>query len=88
MTQEKFEHIIKIIKIYNRLVELKTIKDEIQNEVNHKLAYISTSNKSSHTIVSEWKQRIIGDLLDKHDRMIREEIDQEIDRLNKEIESL
>ena len=84
MTQEKFEH---IIKIHYRLDELKAIKDEIKSEVNHKLAYLSTS-KSSHTIVSEWKQRVIGDLLDKHDKMIREEIDQEIDRLNKEIESL
>ena len=84
MTQEKFEH---IIKIHYRLDELKAIKNEIQNEVNHKLAYVST-NKSSPTIVSEWKQRVIGDLLDKHDRMIREEIDQEIDQLNKEIEDL
>lgn len=85
MTQEKFEH---IIKIHHRLDELKTIKDEIHSEVNHKLAYLSTYNKSSPTMVSEWKQKAIGDLLDKHDRMIREEIDQEIDRLNKEIESL
>lgn len=85
MTQEKFEQ---IIKIHHRLFELKALKDEIQNEVNRKLAYISTSNKSSHTIVSEWKQRAIGDLLNKHDRMIREAIDQEIDQLNKEIESL
>ena len=85
MTQEKFEH---IIKIHYRLDELNTLKNEIQSTVNHKLAYLSTSNKSSPSIVSEWKQRVIADLLDKHDMMIREEIDQEIDQLNKEIESL
>lgn len=83
MTQEEFEH---IVKIHHRLDELRTIKDEIRSEVTHKLAYLSTSGSKS-SIVSEWKQKTIGDLLDKHDRM-REEIDQEIDQLNKEIESL
>ena len=76
MTQEKFE---RIVKIHHRLDELKTVMDEIQSNKTHKLIY---------TAVPEWKQKAIGDLLDKHDRMIREEIDQEIDRLNKEIESL
>jgi len=32
--------------------------------------------------------QLIGEILDKHDLMIRDEIDQEIERLKKEIETL
>ena len=32
--------------------------------------------------------KYIGDILDKHDKMIRQEIDDEIAALNKEIEEL
>lgn len=32
--------------------------------------------------------KYIGDILDKHDKMIRQEIDDEIATLNKEIEEL
>ena len=85
MTQEKFEH---IIKIHHRLDELNTLKNELKSKVTHKLAYLYRSNDGSYSMVSEWKQKAIGDLLDKHDLMIRESIDQEIDQLNKEIESL
>ena len=85
MTQEEFEH---IVKIHHRLVELNTIKDEIKSKVTRKLAYVSVGRDGSCSIVSEWKQKAIGDLLDEHDNMIREAIDHEIDQLNKEIESL
>lgn len=32
--------------------------------------------------------RLIGDILDKHDLMIRKEIDEKIEKLKKEIETL
>ena len=83
MTREEFEH---IVKIHHRLVELNAIKDEIHGRETHKLTYLYRSRSGGdYSIVSEWKQRAIGDLLDE---MIRKAIDQEIDQLNKEIESL
>ena len=86
MTREEFEH---IVKIHHRLVELNAIKDEINGRETYKLAYLYKSRSGGdYSIVSEWKQRAIGDLLDEHDEMIRKAIDQEIDQLNKEIESL
>lgn len=38
--------------------------------------------------VSEWAMNSISDILDKHDKMIREEIDEEITKIKREIESL
>ena len=40
------------------------------------------------TVQTSWAIKPIGNILDRHDKMIREEIDQEIEALTKEIEAL
>lgn len=86
MTQEKFKQ---VLKINESLEELKKFRDEIdKNSKDVKLLYTRYRNNGDYTRVSRWPQHIVSDILLRHDYEIRKEIDQEIDRLNKEIESL
>lgn len=81
MEKEKFERAIVINK---RINELDEVLKEISPNISHFLSYIDNEN----TRCDGYKMRIIENILDKHDKMIRAEIQQEIDNLYKEIESL
>ena len=87
MTQEQYN---RAVQISERLQELEKVKDDIKNTSKHRLwyAYNSGESGSEWSLVSEWRMRYIGEILDKHDLMIRQEIDQEIERLKAEIETL
>lgn len=83
MTQEQYK---RVVEINNRLSELECVKSEIRETEMHRLWY---ANKGSEgQLTSEWRMRYISELLDKHDKMIRQEIDDEINRLKTEIETL
>lgn len=81
MEKEKFE---RAIAINNRLKELEEVKREIASTTKFRLNYVDEDNKGC----AEWRMRAIADLFDKHDVMIRAEIQQEIDSLHAEIEIL
>ena len=81
MEKEKYE---RAIAINNRLKELEFVKKEISPTTKFRLNYVDKDNKGC----AEWRMNVIGDLFDKHDVMIRAEIQQEIDALNSEIETL
>ena len=84
MTQEQFQ---RVVMINDRLEELARVKKEIDDTSNHRLWY-ALKGDSDWWLTSEWVMRYIGVLLDKHDLMIRQEIEEEIERLKKEIETL
>lgn len=81
MEKEKYERVVAINK---RLKDLDDALREISPKTSHRLSYIDKNNKGC----SEWMMREISELLDKHDEMIRAEIQQEIDSLHAEIEAL
>lgn len=85
MTQEQYN---RAVWISERLEELEKVKDEIKETTKHRLWYANKSGGCDWMLVSEWKMRYIDKLLDKHDLMIRQEIDEEINKLKKEIETL
>ena len=85
MTQEQYQ---RAIVIYKRLDELGRVKEEIKGTVTHRLTYSEESGSSGWKVCWSNTMRLIGDILDKHDLMIRKEIDEEIERLEKEIETL
>ena len=86
MTQEQYQ---RALQIGNRLENLARVKKEIDDTTNHRLWYAEKSScGSDYRLISEWIMRYIGEILDKHDKMIRQEIDEEIERLKKEIETL
>lgn len=84
MTQEQFK---KAVHINDRLEALKKTKEKIAKTSEHRL-YFAYKSSDEFRCCPDWSMRPIADLLDKHDRMIREEIDEEIERLTKEIETL
>jgi hypothetical protein len=84
MTQEQYQ---RAVMIYDRLIELAQVKKEIDDTSKHRLWY-AWKGESNWRLTSEWVMKYIGDLLDKHDQMIRQEIDNEIERLKAEIETL
>lgn len=81
MEKEKFE---RVIKINERLKVLDDLLDEISPCENFRLSYANKNNKD----VLGYKREYISDLFDKYDKMIRAEIQKEIDSLYKEIETL
>jgi hypothetical protein len=88
MTQEQYK---RACQIKDRLTELADVKKRIEGRANEKiiLSYLYCSGDSTdYSQCNYWCMRYIADILDKHDKMIREEIDAEIESLKKEIEML
>ncbi len=87
MTIEQYN---RAVQINNRLGELQQVKKEIENKKKHRLWYACDMGEfnSRWVLTHEWEMRQIGKILDKHDLMIRQEIDEEIERLKAEIETL
>lgn len=81
MEKEKFE---RVIEINERLKDLHEVLGEISSYRDYRLSYVNKDNKGC----AEWRMKLICDLLDKHDYMIRAEIQNEIDNLHAEIETL
>lgn len=84
MTEEQFN---KAIRINDRIKQLVDVNREIADTKNHRLSYI-THKVSDWRPSSEWIMKYISDILDHHDIQIRQEIDEEIEKLKKEIEML
>ncbi len=86
MTEEQYNE---AIKIHDRLGELEEVIKAINGTDNHKLSYLEKrSNGNYDSIVSEDSLRPIGDILDRHDIAIREEISDEIAILKAKIAEL
>lgn len=89
MTQEQF---YTAIKLHHRLEALAKVKKEIANTKEHRLWYAKRYDpmcgSTKWDTVSEYVMRNISDILDRHDRMIRQEIDDEIAKTTKQIEEL
>lgn len=78
------------IAISNRLYQLQEVKDKLKDTHSHYLTYAKKADSlgGKDSLCSYWIMKYISDILDKHDKMIRKEIDDEIAALNKEIEEL
>lgn len=89
MTQEKFNT---AIRLHERLEALNEVKDEIEETEDHRLWYVERfdlmTGSTKWETVSEYTMRSISDILDRHDKMIREEIDEEIAEIKRQIEAL
>ena len=84
MTDEQYK---RAVQIHERLDKLQKVKNEIENTANHRLWYAYKGSSDWH-LTTEWVMRYISELLDKHDTMIRAEIEEEISSLLNEIETL
>jgi len=89
MTQEQY---IRAVQINNRINHLNETLEHIKDTKKHRLWYAYKVTDSclsdSWNLTAEWAMSRIGDILDKHDLMIRQEIEEEIEKLKKEIETL
>ena len=79
MTEEQYK---RAVEINNRFEELEKIKDLLQNSF---LTFIRNCCCASYP---NGTFECIGEYLSRHDKMIREDIDNEIEKLKKEIEEL
>lgn len=88
MTQEQYNRVSEIIK---RLEVLNQAKHKITHGLC-KLSYVCQatilSTGHSKIEIDSYLSSSLSDILDRHDKMIREEIDNEIEKLKKEIEEL
>ena len=86
MTKEQYQ---RVCEIDTRLKQLEQVKKEIHGTPTHRLSYLyNRPNHNDYYPCNEYVMRYIGNLLDKHDEMIRTEIEAEIAALEQEIESL
>lgn len=79
MTKEQLK---KGIDLQKQIDAMQLIKEKIE-KYNFFVTYMK-----DNTSISSYEQSILQDILEKHDKMIREDMDKEIERLNKEIEAL
>lgn len=84
MTDKQYTRAVQISK---RIEELEKVKKEIKETTKHRLWYAEKYERSWE-LTSEWLMLYISEIIDKHDLMIRQEIDDEIERLKREIETL
>lgn len=84
MTQEQYK---RAVAINDRIGKLEKVKKEIDDTAKHRLWYAEKCERDWR-LTSEWIMSYISKLLDKHDLMIRQEIEEEINNLKKEIETL
>lgn len=89
MTQEQFQT---AIRLHKRLEALGEVKKEIEETEKHRLWYAKRYDPMTGTTkwetVSEYSMWSISDILDRHDKMIRKEIDEEIAEIKRQIEEL
>lgn len=89
MTEEQFN---KAVEINSRINALNRVKEEIKHTDKHRLWYAYKSDSgmgaSDWRLVYESCMKHIADILDRHDKQIRQEIEDEIEALKKEIERL
>lgn len=86
MTKEQYQ---RACEINERLRQLQEVKKEIHGTTTKRLTYsYKYSTSSDYSLCNTFIMRYIGNLLDKHDEMIRAEIEAEIAALEQEIESL
>lgn len=80
----------RVVAISNRLRQLQKVKEELEDTRSHYLTYAEKANSlgDRDSLCAKWIMENISAILDKHDKMIRQEIDGEIAALNKEIEGL
>lgn len=80
----------KAIVISNRLSQLQKVKEELEDTRSHYLTYAEKASSlgSHNSLCHGYIMENISAILDKHDKMIRQEIDGEIAALDKEIEEL
>lgn len=84
MTQQQYD---RAVQISERLKELEEVRKEISTKSSQRLTYSKCTGGDWREHPS-WLMKYIGDILDRHDLMIRQEIDDEINNLKKEIETL
>lgn len=85
MTEQQYN---RAIAIYERINDLVRVKKEIAGTEDHRLSYTWKTSSREWSVCDTWDMMKIGEILDKHDLMIRQEIDEEIERLKAEIKRL
>ena len=87
MTEEQLND---ALRIKNHITQLEDVKVEIAGMSSHRLSYIQkgSSFDSDWRVVPIHRMSVLSNNLDRHDMQIRQEIDEEIERLKKEIEML
>lgn len=91
MTEEQFN---KAIELHDTLNSLYRVKKEIEGTIKHRLCYIEHCDREFGYADSDWKisnirtLAVIGHIFDRHDKQIRQEIEDEINQIKQEIEKL
>ena len=83
MTEEQYK---RACEIRDRITGLNEVKDELASTGEHRLTYCAFTGEWS--LCSMWKMALIRNILDKHDAMIRQEIEDELKNLENEIKTL
>ncbi len=85
MTEQQYN---RACQIKDRLSELADVKRCIEGTSTHRLYFAYKDSGGDFSCCPDWAMRYISEILDKHDRMIRQEIEEAIETLKKEIEEL
>ena len=85
MTEKQFE---RAVEIHNRIEDLELVKEALEDAASNRLSYACKRDNGGLVAHSDIIMGAIDELLDRHDAMIRQEIDDEIRRLKDEIRSL
>jgi hypothetical protein len=85
MKKETFN---KVVELKQKLDSFNEVKSMLRGMANHRLTYVELDSRGAWSSMSGVRLIPIVDILDRHDEQIRKEIDEEIQKIQKEIEEL
>lgn len=85
MTEQQYN---RACQINDRLSKLASVKRCIEGTSTHRLYFAYKDSCGDFRCCPDWAMGGISEILDKHDQMIRQEIEEEIERLKNEIDEL
>lgn len=86
MTTEQYR---KAIDIHEDISDLSLFKESLEENKTNRLCYVWYDHENDGwALVEGSRGAAVQEILGKHDKMIRAEIDEEIKRLTKEIEKI
>lgn len=85
MTEEQFK---KVCELNAKLESFHDIKREVFGAKEARLSYVYSNAVSDNAVHSKFALKAIAQIINRHDKMIREEVDKEIRKLQEEINIL
>lgn len=84
----KYEYFNKVIGLNNRLEELRKARKTMDCRPNNRLGFVRFGHEGYDVLLTGGTFTCVDDILKRHEEQIKQEVNEEINRILKQIEAL